>query len=107
MSTSTPVVQVTALRKAYSVPEREPGLKAAFRSLVRRKSREVKAVDGISFAIAPGEIVASSLDRGANTITISFARTPGDDVYCGTAAASDFRFSTRVPITTQAAFDAA
>ncbi len=40
-----------------AVPEREAGLKAATKSLVRRKTREVRAIDGISFEIAPGEIV--------------------------------------------------
>jgi hypothetical protein len=56
---------------------------------------------------APAEIVATSNDRNANTVTLTVARIPGDDVYCGTAAAYDFRFSTAGPITTQAAFDAA
>jgi hypothetical protein len=56
---------------------------------------------------APGEIVATSNDRNANTVTISVARFPGDDWYCGTPAAYDFRFSLSAPITTQAAFDAA
>src|SRR6266849_4177074 len=55
----------------------------------------------------PGEITARSTDRSANSITIDFARIPGDDMYCGTAARFDFRFSTAGAITTQAEFDAA
>jgi len=53
------------------------------------------------------EITARATDRSANSITIDFARIPGDDLYCGTAARFDFRFSTAGPIATQAEFDAA
>jgi hypothetical protein len=40
------VIHLTDLRKTYEVPEREAGLKAAARSLIRRKIKPVKAVDG-------------------------------------------------------------
>jgi ABC-2 type transport system ATP-binding protein len=39
------------------VPEREAGLCAAVGSLVRRKHREVRAVDAISFDVGHGEVV--------------------------------------------------
>jgi len=51
------------------VPEREAGLKAAVRSLVRRKMREVKAVDTITVDVAPGEVVGFLGPNGAGKTT--------------------------------------
>ena len=50
-------VHVDGLLKVFDVPEREPGLVAATKSLVRRKTKDVRAVDEISFRIEPGEVV--------------------------------------------------
>ncbi len=65
----TSAIHVKDLRKTYVVPEREAGLKAALRSLVRRTSREVKAVDSISFDVAPGEVVGFLGPNGAGKTT--------------------------------------
>ncbi|MFW5748993.1 MAG: ABC transporter ATP-binding protein [Chloroflexota bacterium] len=64
-----PIISVNDLYKTYTVPEREPGFAAAVRSLFNRRTRDVKAVDGISFAIEPGEIVGFLGPNGAGKTT--------------------------------------
>ncbi len=66
---STASIQLKALSKTYFVPEREEGLKAAVKSLFNRKTREVKAVDEISFEIDAGEVVGFLGPNGAGKTT--------------------------------------
>ena len=63
------VVAVSQLVKHFQVPEREAGLKASFASLFKRKYRTVKAVDGISFNIAAGEVIGFLGPNGAGKTT--------------------------------------
>jgi ABC-2 type transport system ATP-binding protein len=64
-----PVVHVSQLTKVFKVPEREAGLRAATKALVRRKTRDVCAVDAISFDIEGGEVVGFLGPNGAGKTT--------------------------------------
>jgi ABC-2 type transport system ATP-binding protein len=69
MTTLTDAIRVAGLRKTYVVHEREAGVMASVRSLVRRPSREIAAVDGIDFRVAPGEMVGFLGPNGAGKTT--------------------------------------
>ena len=69
MRNREPTIVVDDLRKTYSVPEREAGVRAATGSLFRRRSRQVEAVAGISFQVEAGEIVGFLGPNGAGKTT--------------------------------------
>ena len=64
-----PQITVSHLTKTYRVPQREPGLRAAVRSLGHREYRDVEAVRDISFAITAGEVVGFIGPNGAGKTT--------------------------------------
>ncbi len=94
---SEPVILVENLSKTYRVSERPPGLGAALASFARRTYRDVPAVQGVSFAVAPGEIVGFLGPNGAGKTTTlkmlaGLLRPSG-----GLAAVAGFRPAERRP----------
>src|SRR5215813_809563 len=63
------MIHVEGLTKDFRVHRREAGLGAALRSLVRRRYDTVRAVDELSFQIAPGERVGFLGPNGAGKTT--------------------------------------
>jgi ABC-2 type transport system ATP-binding protein len=63
------VIQVAGLTKTFVVPERDPGLRASIKALVRRKHREVHAVESVTFEIGEGEVVGFLGPNGAGKTT--------------------------------------
>ena len=66
---AAPAISVDGLAKTYVVPVRDAGMGAALRSLFRRESRRVTAVDSISFSVEPGEVVGFLGPNGAGKTT--------------------------------------
>jgi len=63
------MISVRDLSKHYRVHKRPPGLAAAVRSLFHRSYTTVKAVDGITFEVRPGERVGFLGPNGAGKTT--------------------------------------
>jgi len=74
------VVHVSHLTKLFRVPEREGGMAAALRGLVKRQSREVRAVEDISFEIEAGEVVGVLGPNGARSLHRRH-REPGPEAF--------------------------
>lgn len=60
---------VENLKKYYEVHQKEPGLMGSLRAFFNRKYEQLKAVDGLSFTIAPGEMVGFLGPNGAGKTT--------------------------------------
>ncbi len=69
MSSSQQPLQIDHLRKVYQVSVRQPGIAAALRSLVHRETKDIAAVNDISFLVGPGEVVGLLGPNGAGKTT--------------------------------------
>jgi ABC-2 type transport system ATP-binding protein len=62
-------IRAEDVSRTFHVPVRDPGLAASLRSVVRRRTREVRAVEDVSFSIERGEVVGFLGPNGAGKTT--------------------------------------
>src|SRR5215210_6567578 len=68
------MLTATNLVKTYRVYQKKTGLLGAVKGLFNREYKEVRAVDGVSFHVDPGEMVAFLGPNGAGSSRWSWAR---------------------------------
>ena len=59
------MIQLKNITKTFRIAKRDPGLKAAFKSLLHKEFTEVKALQNVSFTIEDGEMVGYIGPNGA------------------------------------------
>jgi ABC-2 type transport system ATP-binding protein len=64
-----PQILVENLTKVFQIAERDPGMLGSIKGLFHRRYREVRALDGVSFAVEPGELVGYIGPNGAGKST--------------------------------------
>jgi ABC-type uncharacterized transport system ATPase subunit len=70
MSTTKRCIEAVGLSMTYRVPVREASLGAAFRSLWRRETKDVKALDSVDLCVDAGEPVGLIGPNGAGKTTL-------------------------------------
>ena len=64
-----PHIIVENLVKTFQIAQRQPGVWGALRGVMHRNYRQITALDGISFAIEPGELIGYIGPNGAGKST--------------------------------------
>ena len=63
------VIEAENLSKTFRVKQKEKGMKGSIRAVFKPKTEEIKAVNGISFAVEEGEALAFIGPNGAGKST--------------------------------------